>query len=182
MTYNKATLTCKTRKPYMVFYSYDEIHIMNITPRIPRHYIISCTVLLLCMASHMAWSQDIHSHIWKNRVLLLVTDSFDTPQFIKQRAALINDKHDLQERKLVVYEITEKEYRKAFSETCIPTNTSVYRTYALGEAPIQKQLKIILIGLDGGVKLTKSSFTPPSAIFATIDQMPMRRYELDTKG
>jgi len=45
-----------------------------------------------------------------------------------------------------------------------------------------KTFEIMLIGLDGGVKLRQSKFLSNEDLFARIDQMPMRRDELERHG
>jgi hypothetical protein len=41
--------------------------------------------------------------------------------------------------------------------------------------------KVVLIGLDGGIKLQKNGQLTPEELFGTIDSMPMRRAEMNKK-
>jgi hypothetical protein len=41
------------------------------------------------------------------------------------------------------------------------------------------EFRAVLVGKDGGAKLTAAAPIPPQKLFATIDAMPMRRGEIE---
>lgn len=122
-----------------------------------------------------ASAQEISSHLRENRVLIVMTTDTDNEQFQGQVKQLEENVPGLRERKLIVYLATPEAYKIFNSKTdnWIP-DASLYKNYKRKDSTIE----LVLIGLDGGVKDIKYSFTPIQDIFAIIDTMPMRQSEL----
>ncbi|WP_025743143.1 DUF4174 domain-containing protein [Aquimarina pacifica] len=138
--------------------------------------IITISIFLCGTLSYNVSGQEIKKHQWKNRVILLLTDSFENKTFLQQKKELAKYKDDLKARKLLVYEVSPAQYTLMFNRKLCKTRPSFYDTYTN-----KTFSKIILIGLDGDIKMKSSSFTKAIDIFKTIDQMPMRRNELRTR-
>ncbi|MBQ0732832.1 DUF4174 domain-containing protein [Aquimarina celericrescens] len=123
----------------------------------------------------MSWSQDFKEHQWKNRIIIICTDSFSNPEFQKQKSELNKYPNELKDRKLIVYKVTPDNYRFGLGSTIsLRTDKQFFDTFNNEKS----QFKIILIGLDGSIKMTWENFIAPTDIFALIDQMPMRKNEI----
>ncbi len=119
-------------------------------------------------------AQDLSSHQWEDRILLIFTESKNNPEFEKQISALQENLKGLKERKLVVYQITPKQVKKGFLANSEWQENENFYSKKTKNSPFEIQL----IGLDGGIKMTGRNFTEPLEIFGKIDSMPMRRAEM----
>ena len=123
---------------------------------------------------------DLDDLRWKNRLVLIVTGS-ENISFLKQQSEIFSDLQiELEERKLLLIDVRGDRYRilEASSELFLEDqwiiDDSIYKRYSQGLHTDE----IILIGLDGGVKLRQSTTLQAEALFALIDGMPMRRAEM----
>ncbi len=101
------------------------------------------------------------------RYILLFADKKENPLLVKQQKALDEQKVAVAERDLVVKIIILS------AET--ETQFSKYSVKKTG-------FTMLLIGKDGGVKLTSKTFKTPQEIFSLIDGMPMRQSEMRKRG
>ena len=88
----------------------------------------------------------------------------------------------MEERKILVYQIIPQQYRTGLNrpDKWVYAN-NLFKNYKSMEA----DLEVILIGLDGGIKMRQAEFLSCKNLFAIIDGMPMRRAEMNrekTKG
>ena len=114
-------------------------------------------------------AQEKDTHLWENRLVLMLTNSKDNSEFRAQE-------NDLEERKIVVYQVTPKKYATGISDS--PDwnkGDNFYEKFKKSNT----NFELILIGLDGGTKLRKKEFTPAEELFEKIDSMPMRRAEIE---
>lgn len=124
-----------------------------------------------------SFSQDLKKHQWKNRVLLIYTDDKNADDFKHQIKVLSEDKKGLAERKLVVYQFTKNDFTTDFDKAWLTSNF-LYKNYVNNNEPF----KVLLIGLDGGIKLEQNKILSLEKLFSIIDGMPMRRRELKRKN
>ncbi|MEJ2583886.1 MAG: DUF4174 domain-containing protein [Robiginitalea sp.] len=137
-------------------------------------------VLILFFIIGMLYSlkaQDLDSHRWKDRVLLLYTDDLKNPEYLRQTRALQDGPGELEERSLVVYTLHENRYARG-----LPPVSWEKGSLKGFKAKDIETFRLVLIGLDGGVKLQESGFVDPVTLWRLIDTMPMRRAELKNKG
>ena len=154
-----------------------------------EHYIITSSLFnvyikaflfinffLITMPTH---SQDLSTYQWKNRILIIFDDYKNSDQLIKQLQQLENHKRGLLDRKLVVFQSTLTEYRTGSNKYShwLP-GTDLAKRFKSN----QTNFEVVLIGLDGGVKMRKEEIVYPDEIFGIIDKMPMRRAELRNKN
>lgn len=99
---------------------------------------------------------------WKARVLLVFSSRPDAPAVAEQRRFLENEKTGIQDRDLVVIELTDG-----------PKAETLRRQFNVKP----EEFSVILIGKDGGEKLRKSVPVTPKELFDLIDSMPMRQRE-----
>lgn len=122
-------------------------------------------------------AQDFSSHKWKDRLLLVLTTENSKDIYKEQMNVLKENIAGLEERKLVIYSVMPEKYRKGMNAEKWKKSTSLNGQYREDE----KEFEVILIGLDGNVKLRQSEILSIEKLFGTIDAMPMRRNEMRNK-
>ncbi|MGB5263884.1 MAG: DUF4174 domain-containing protein [Lutimonas sp.] len=136
-------------------------------------------VFLFFLISEMMVSQNLNEYRWKNRVLLLIGQDTGSSDFKVQMNLLRSNINDLEERKLVVLTILPHEYTVGLNEMSPwEKGDQVYLKY--GEK--EESFKVLLIGLDGGVKISQKEPILVETLKEMIDIMPMRRSEIENKN
>ncbi len=120
-------------------------------------------------------AQDLESHKWEKRLVLILTDQTDNENYRKQVEEFKNHPDGINERKILVYHITPESFKIELSDAKWQKAETDYSVYKKTDS----QPEIILIGLDGGIKLRANEFLSAQELFATIDAMPMRRQEME---
>lgn len=133
------------------------------------------SIIMILLTTVPTLAQNISSHQWKERVLLVLTTDSTSDAFKTQVQQFEDHLPGLEERKLQIYLASPEAYKNynATNDVWIPGG-SLYTTYKSKDSSIE----LVLIGLDGGIKLRTYSLTPMEDIFVTIDGMPMRRSEI----
>jgi hypothetical protein len=135
--------------------------------------------VLFCFMAFSAFTQDISEHRWENRLILILTDAPDQTIYEQQIAVFGKKKEGMTERKLLVYHLLPDQYRTGLSlDGEWSKGNDLYQDYKKTEAPFE----VLLIGLDGGVKLRQTELLTAEKLFGQIDQMPMRRAEMRNRG
>jgi uncharacterized protein YktB (UPF0637 family) len=123
-------------------------------------------------------SQIPNTHKWEDRVLLLIAKD-ESSEIKEQIAKLLEKKQELLDRRLIIYTILEDRYRQIYSDHSEwVKNEELYKTYN----PTNEAFKIILIGLDGSIKLNQNHSLTLERLFTIIDGMPMRKEEIKNKN
>lgn len=126
----------------------------------------------------LTYAQDLTEHRWQDRLIIISADSYQHPKLIQQLKEFQNKTTELADRKLIIYQITPTSYIKGIENNQPTKNSTLYKKYN----STNKTFKVILIGLDGGLKLQSHKVVPAAQIFDQIDQMPMRQQELKLKN
>jgi len=114
-------------------------------------------------------AQDLEKHQWKNRIIAISSPEFNDRYAEDQLRLLQGNLNALQERKLIIYHVTNHGFTKDFSSEIFPSeNTQTEIT----------SFHISLIGLDGTEKMAADSPRTAKQFFDLIDQMPMRQEEM----
>lgn len=116
-------------------------------------------------------AQDLSTHRWKNRLVLLVADSRDNPSLLQQEEILEVKSDEVKERKLLTYTLLPDSVRLEKKEW---VNKKLYKAYKRSTSGFE----FILIGLDGGIKLRRNKPITTTELFRIIDSMPMRAAEI----
>lgn len=132
------------------------------------------TILFNCKVN----AQAISSHKWKDRVLIILTDEKSVDRLHRQVNILQTDQEGLKDRKLVIYSVKGYACRKGINSDKWVDGSNSFEAFKDSE----KNFKVILIGLDGGIKIDQSDVLSLDELFSTIDAMPMRRSELRTRN
>jgi len=108
---------------------------------------------------------------------VIFTDNVDNEVYRNQIESLKNKKAGLAERKLVIYQVRPNKWSRGLSATNWKTSKNDFNDFRQSDEPFE----VVLVGLDGGVKMSKTSVLSAKELFGTIDVMPMRRQEMKKK-
>lgn len=139
---------------------------------------IGLTIVCFIMAIKVT-GQELRNHLWENRVIVIQTKDEHSMQYRKQLEEFVNSVKELNERKLVLYQIVNQ--RIKYTDFKKSSHTSVWEELTEPDQFIMdkfENFRIELIGLDGGVKLKSNETVTKEELFKLIDSMPMRIYEL----
>jgi hypothetical protein len=120
-------------------------------------------------------AQSLSSHRWKDRVLVIYSTDSSNSTLLNQIKELKKDEKGLHDRKIVIYQSINGKVKQGMTEN---GNLEVIEFEGLKRRKPSSEFEIQLIGLDGGVKLTKIELLTSKELFGTIDQMPMRISEM----
>jgi len=138
-------------------------------------YLKTVIILFFLMQGITTWSQDFDHHQWQDRLVLLFADDRQNPILQEQLAVFEKDQAGLLERKILIFKISPKV--ADLGKGPIKDTTWIkaqYQSFQIKEG----QFTMLLIGLDGGEKLRRTTAISLKELFAIIDGMPMRRQEL----
>ena len=139
-------------------------------------------ILIAVLITNNMKSQDLKEHQWENRVVLILSKNEDSKEYQKQIAELIKWHKELRERKLLTYHVLPERYTLINDPVDNEQNKWIASSDLFDQfAGDNMAFKVVLIGLDGGIKLQKNGQLTPEELFGTIDSMPMRRAEMNKK-
>ncbi len=130
---------------------------------IPRQ--VLCYAILAALLDSAALA-DPSVYVWKSRVLLVFAPGAADPSLAAQRRLIAAANPGATERNLVLVISTGGQ-----------DDPALRRRYGAATTGFEA----LLIGKDGGVKLTSTQPIPAQTLFDTIDAMPMRRDEATRK-
>ena len=140
---------------------------------------ITTLFLIFNLTNADMMAKDLTEHKWKNRLILVIANDPSENQFNLQLEELKKHLPGLADRKVVVYKILPDKYQlENFKKDEWINSSDLYDDYKQSDSPFE----VILIGLDGGVKLAKNRPVACEELFALIDSMPMRMRELKNRG
>lgn len=122
-------------------------------------------------------AQDLREHVWKDRVIVVFTADESSELFTQQLDELQSDREGLDDRKLVLYSITPTHVRKGWEngEWEVSNESLNHILEAKGN------FEVVLLGLDGSVKLRQDQLLKRDKLYNIIDSMPMRRHALKSR-
>lgn len=115
---------------------------------------------------------------WERRVLLLFAPDEQDADLRRQEAMLEVAGDGLSERDMTVIRVFADGRVVVDSDIHEQSASSFYRRF---DADLN-DFRVILVGKDGGVKLDRNVAVGSEELFALIDSMPMRRYEMQQDG
>ncbi len=111
---------------------------------------------------------------WNYRPLLVFAGGNDSAALAEQRRAVAQSRAGFKERDIVVVWIVGDSTAAEWGPAVQGTAAELRRRYGVSAAGF----RVVLVGKDGGVKLTSAAPLSAGRIFATVDAMPMRRDEM----
>lgn len=140
---------------------------------------LSLSLFIITLISmHNLNAQSLESYQWKNRILIISSPSVSNADYKQQIVEFSNSSDELAERKMLVYEIIEDK----FKITNYLSGKNVLEWKKLKDKGLESNqnsdvFKVLLIGLDGGIKLEQNEVLKKEELFRIIDSMPMRIQE-----
>ena len=136
-------------------------------------------ILMITIMANGLLAQNMKSHQWENRVVLVIAKDLDHPDLLTQLDAFSSQPEAMADRKLLVYAIAPNgfqhiNYGKNATIGEWSENTRLYQKWSNPDEDFQ----VLLLGLDGGVKMKDTKVISCQKLFGKIDQMPMRQSEL----
>lgn len=131
------------------------------------------------------YSQNLEKHHWSNRILIIKTKEEHSKKYQHQIDQFSNSIAELRDRKIVIYRIIGSKYsRRDYKNTDVKQENHEEVSLNVAKEILKEQndFEIILIGLDGGIKLRKTDLVKKEELFNKIDSMPMRKAELRNSG
>ena len=122
----------------------------------------------------------LDTYCWENRLILIVAENPEDGKMAEQLKLFQNEQEALTDRKLLIFKIHAggcTVYNSSMKPIQNTENKDLFEEVGSSSTPFQ----ILLIGLDGGIKMKRNRITDPSVFFAEIDTMPMRRNEMRGK-
>ena len=125
------------------------------------------------------YGQDLEKHQWKNRVLIVKTLDVQSKKYNNQLKEFRNSTEALINRKLILYKIVEDDFTLTnYNNSRLNSFGKVSGKLAESILNAKENFEVILIGLDGGIKIQQTKVLTKENLFNTIDAMPMRRNEI----
>ncbi|WP_299126232.1 DUF4174 domain-containing protein [uncultured Winogradskyella sp.] len=135
--------------------------------------------MLTCFLFFKSYAQNLEMHKWKNRVLIVKTLDANSEKYQDQIKEFKNSTKELIDRKFVLYQIVTKDY-VLINYQNNELNHSGKISKKLAEEILNEKanFEIILIGLDGEIKLKQTEVLMKEDLYKIVDSMPMRKNEL----
>lgn len=111
---------------------------------------------------------------WKSRPLLVFAPAAASPELARQRAIVAGLRPAFQDRQIVVIYIAGDQVSAELGSGPGLDAESLRARYGVAKGAF----RAVLVGKDGGLKLSSPTPIPATTLFRTIDAMPMRRDEM----
>ncbi len=131
-------------------------------------------LIFFLICSQLSLAQDFETHIWKNRLVVMLVDTPENKTFKKQYQELVRSEKGLKERKLILYLITPSTELCGLNQVNCISDKAAYKALK----KFKSDFEVMLIGLDGGTKIHRKLPLTSQELFNRIDAMPMRAQEL----
>ncbi len=138
------------------------------------------TIFLLTLSMTL-FSQNVENYQWRKRVVIVYTSDIHSDVYRNQIADLISDMPSWEERKLVLIQVSQNQYKMGTDEDASWQDIE-HKDFWARAQKLKDPFTFELIGLDGGSKYVSNHFLPREQLFALIDGMPMRKAELRGKN
>ena len=121
----------------------------------------------------MATASAMSGYKWKNRPLLVFAPSQGSASLATQRAIVASLRPAFQDRQMVVVYVVGDTVQSELGGKPSQSAAPLRSRYGVGAG----DFRVILVGKDGGEKLSSGSPIAATTLFSTIDAMPMRKDE-----
>ena len=122
-------------------------------------------------------SQELTKYQWENRLIVVFTPTAENEKLQKQLGTYKTELSEFMERKLVMIHSLPGKQKELLPESSGWQDSNLYQN--MKESKLDYE--VILIGLDGGVKLRQNEILETEKLFDLIDSMPMRKAEMQRK-
>ncbi|MEO0729196.1 MAG: DUF4174 domain-containing protein [Pseudomonadota bacterium] len=138
---------------------------------------IASTAIALSVASSGLTADNASAmgmYRWKNRPVLIFAPSAQDARLQRQRSVLMSKSRDLRDRDMVVIAVIGNSVRALVGRAPGRSAASLRKRFGVGGG----SFRVLLVGKDGGVKLSSGAPISSARLFSLIDAMPMRRQEM----
>ena len=135
---------------------------------------IALATAALAVASISSAATAMTSYLWKYRPLLVFAESAADASLARQRGIVAVSRRGLAERNVVVVWVVGNAVTAELGPLPGQSAGALRARYGVPTG----SFRAVLVGKDGGGKLSQSSPLSAARLFATIDAMPMRRDEM----
>ncbi|WP_342148842.1 DUF4174 domain-containing protein [Methylorubrum sp. SB2] len=125
---------------------------------------VVAAALAMTGGAAMAEGNPLERYVWQARVLVVSAPDAGDARLAAQRQALASARTGVSERDLVTVEAVGGDAEAMAIRKRLGLPADAFRA--------------VLVGKDGGAKLTSAEPIPPQRLFSTIDAMPMRKDEM----
>ena len=140
-------------------------------------------IMMGCASFVQLKAQNLEKHTWKNRILVIKTSDSASAIYQEQIKEFRDAAEELKVRKFVFYKITGDHFELMDFTNPASNESGKITGKPVGMTLTEKEnFEVILIGLDGGIKLQQTDLLRKEALFSIVDAMPMRRSELNRKN
>ena len=141
---------------------------------LPNILIISVIFMGILGATPLQ-AADLGRYQWEHRLLLIFAPSPSDQYVTALEKNLMAKSADVLDRDLIVYRIFETGTSYSNRQMMPPEDAEYLRRRFKARSG---EIRLILIGKDGGVKMAGDEKTTLQSVFDLIDTMPMRRQEM----
>lgn len=125
------------------------------------------------------YGQDLEKHKWTNRVLIVKTVDAESNKYQEQIKEFTNSPEELIDRKLILYKIVNNDFTLTnYKNSAFNSSGKISGKLAENILDAKENFEVILIGLDGGIKIQQTKILTKEHLFNTIDAMPIRQNEM----
>ncbi len=131
------------------------------------------------MAPLSLQAQDLAGYRWQNRLVLILAEDSSNPLFQEQVQVFQDEEEGLQDLRIVVFQALPQRYTRGTQQ--LPnwiSGDQLYESYKSQDSSFE----VLLLGLDGGIKLRRHRVVTVDELYELINTMPMRRAELRRRG
>lgn len=122
-------------------------------------------------------AQSLDEYQWRNRLIIILANSEKDKRCQLQLKDLKTDLKGMEERKFVVIILTPNYQITGINSKIKHQSGISYKDLATK----REDFELLLIGLDGGVKFRQNEPVSHRELFSQVDQMPMRRQEMEKR-
>ena len=116
---------------------------------------------------------ELDRYRWKERLVVILSEDKQHPVAVRQLEALAGYEAQMKDRRLHLIHMVPGAISHDNAQW-IKADPGIFTRYSRHSEPFQ----VLLIGLDGGVKLRRNEPVSPQFFFDLIDSMPMRQAEM----
>jgi hypothetical protein len=130
--------------------------------------------MVVASESGLEAAEAMSTYKWKYRPIVVFADSDDNANLAAQRRILTNNRAGFAERNMVVVLVVGDNVSAELGPEPHQSAAALRSRYGV----TSNAFRAVLVGKDGGLKLSSSAPLSAAKLFATIDAMPMRRNEM----
>ena len=123
--------------------------------------------------------QDLQKHTWENRILIVKTSDIQSKKYQEQLKEFENSNEEMIDRKFLLYQVTGNDFVMIDYKNSKVNNSGKMSEKFINKIFNEKEnFEVILIGLDGGIKLQQTQILTKKELYKIVDSMAMRSDEL----